>query len=170
MKFTKTEMTRWPDGHKDFRESVTFDAGTFEKNGRLRDLKNVVINGSASYDDAEQSLYVEYEVSGTMVLPCAITLEDVYRDFKVTDNETFSFRKLEPNEEAVEVKGEIVDLMPSVYATIMADVPWIVHKEGLTELPKGNGWAVMTEEQYQKEDKGIDPRLAKLLQYKPEED
>ena len=170
MKFSKSEMARWPEGRKDFRESVTFDAGTFEKNGRLRDLKNVEITGVARYDSLEQLLYVEYEVSGTMVLPCAITLEDVLRDFKATDHETFAFRKVEKDEDASEVKGEIVDLMPSVYATIMADVPWIVHKEGLTDLPKGDGWAVMTEEQFDQEDKGIDPRLAKLLQYKPEED
>lgn len=169
MKWTKSEMAKWPQGRKDFEEEVIFAPETFEKNGRLRNLENVVIRGTASYNYSDESLLVEYEVSGRMILPCSITLEDVERDFSVTDVETFSYRKVADDADVTEVKGDTIDLMPSVYTTIMGEVPWIVHKEGLEEYPKGNGWEVMTEEQLHQGDKGIDPRLAKLLQYKPEE-
>ena len=170
MKWTKAEMARWPQGRKDFEEEISFDPATFEKNGRLRNLENIVIRGTADYDYEEERLIVRYQVSGRMILPCSITLEDVVRDFTAEDVETFSFRKVTDDADVTEVKGDTIDLMPSVFATIMAEVPWIVHKEGLEELPKGNGWEVLTEEQLHQGDKGIDPRLAKLLQYKPEED
>ena len=163
-------MAKWPAGKKEFDEEITFEPQSFSRNGRLRNLQNVRVVGTADYNHDDESLRVEYEVSGTMILPCAITLEDVYRDFTATDTETFSYREVAEDADVTEVRGDIVDLMPSVFTTIMAEVPWIVHKEGIKELPKGQGWEVISEEQLRQEDKGIDPRLAKLLQYKSEED
>ena len=43
-------------------------------------------------------------------------------------------------------------------------------KEGIKEYPKGNGWEVIREEDYIKSKKDeIDPRLAKLREFKIEE-
>jgi len=51
----------------------------------------------------------------------------------------------------------------------MVEVPWIVHKEGV-EYPKGSGWEVVSESELKQAKKEPDPRLAKILQYKPKED
>ena len=155
-------------GTSSFKEQVKFAPDTFEKNGRLRDLKDVEVSGTARYDSQEERLYVDFTVKGIMILPCAITLESVEQSFKTSETETFSFRKTTDEEDVVEVKGDTVDLNPTVYATIMAEVPWIVHKQGLKEYPKGNGWEVVREEDFAGRQKDIDPRMAKILEYKEE--
>ena len=52
----------------------------------------------------------------------------------------------------------------------MMEVPLKIVKEGLTQYPKGDGWEVVKEEDYIKEkSKEIDPRLAKLKEFKLED-
>lgn len=166
MKWTRSEIVSWVQGTSSFSEQVTFAPNTFEKNGRLRDLKDVEVSGTARYDSQEERLYVDFTVEGIMILPCSITLESVEKSFKTSETEIFTFQKALEDEDVTEVKGDTVDLNPTVYATIMAEVPWIVHKEGLKEYPKGNGWEVVREEDFADKQKDIDPRMAKILEYK----
>ena len=50
------------------------------------------------------------------------------------------------------------------------EVPLKVVKEGIKEYPKGDGWEVVKEEDYTKSKKDdIDPRLAKLKEFKLED-
>ena len=51
---------------------------------------------------------------------------------------------------------------------ILMEVPLKVVKEGLIEYPKGNGWEVVRESD-QVEERPIDPRLAKLKDFKLDE-
>lgn len=105
-----------------------------------------------------------------MVVPCAITDEDVLVEFKTEDDPVFSFGKTD-DEEAIEVKGDTVELMPVVYPLIMMEIPLKVVKPGLKDYPKGDGWEVLTEEEYLREKQSqIDPRLAKLRDYKPKDE
>ena len=51
------------------------------------------------------------------------------------------------------------------------EVPLKVVKPGNITYPKGDGWEVMKEEDYRKEEKpAMDPRLAKLKEFKPQQD
>ena len=118
------------DGSFTFSEDITFDKDTFKLNDRLRDLRDVTVNGECHYDNESERLYVDLTVDGIMILPCSITLEDVAREFHITDSETFAFHK-EDDEDVFEVKGEYIELLPFVYQLIMADIPWKIHKEGL---------------------------------------
>ena len=166
MKWSRRDIASFENGHTTFDETIEFVKETFKDNGRLRDLKDVSISGDATYDSHQERLYVKYQVTGTMIVPCSITLEDVEYKFSTSDNETYSFLPVNDEDDAIYVKGEIVDILPDVYGSIMAEVPWVIHKEGLTELPKGDGWEVVSEKDLVKEEKGIDPRLAKILEYK----
>ena len=63
-----------------------------------------------------------------------------------------------------------MELLPVVFQLILMEVPLKVVKEGIKEYPKGKDWEVVKEEDYQKEKrKEIDPRLAKLKEFKAEE-
>mgnify|MGYP003271358823 FL=1 len=81
----------------------------------------------------------------------------------------FSFEKTD-DEDVHEVKGDVVELLPVIFQLIVMEVPLKIVKEGLTQYPKGDGWEVVKEEDYIKEkSKEIDPRLAKLKEFKLED-
>ncbi len=152
-----------------FREDLVFDKNAFITNDRLKEVKDVVVSGKCHYNADLERLYVDLTIDGVMILPCSITFEDVVRKFHITDSETFAFNK-EKDEDVFEVKGEQIELLPLVYQLIMMDVPLKVHKEGLIDYPKGEGWEVIKEEDLSNKSNEIDPRLAKILEYRPKDD
>ena len=101
-------------------------------------------------------------------MACSISNEDVLVGFEGNTSETYSFSDTEVEDIRV-VKNEVIDLSESVFQTILFEVPLRVVKEGLSEYPKGDGWEVLKESDYQNQEKPIDPRLAKLLEFKTED-
>lgn len=170
MKWSKTEILRSADKALVLDEEIAFSPATFDGNDRLRKLEKVHVTASGLWDGNQNVLRVHLDVSGVMVVPCAITDEDVFVEFKTEDDPVFSFGKTD-DEEAIEVKGDTVELMPVVYPLIMMEIPLKVVKPGLKDYPKGDGWEVLTEEEYLREKQSqIDPRLAKLRDYKPKDE
>ncbi|MHC1736290.1 MAG: DUF177 domain-containing protein [Erysipelotrichaceae bacterium] len=170
MKWSKTEILRSADKALVLDEEIAFSPATFDGNDRIRKLEKVHVTASGLWDGNQNVLRVHLDVSGVMVVPCAITDEDVLVEFKTEDDPVFSFGKTD-DEEAIEVKGDTVELMPVVYPLIMMEIPLKVVKPGLKDYPKGDGWEVLTEEEYLREKQSqIDPRLAKLRDYKPKDE
>lgn len=170
MKWSKTEILRSADKALVLDEEIAFSPATFDGNDRLRKLEKVHVTASGLWDGNQNVLRVHLDVSGVMVVPCAITDEDVLVEFKTEDDPVFSFGKTD-DEEAIEVKGDTVELMPVVYPLIMMEIPLKVVKPSLKDYPKGDGWEVLTEEEYLREKQSqIDPRLAKLRDYKPKDE
>jgi uncharacterized protein len=170
VKWSKTEILRSADKALVLDEEIAFSPATFDGNDRLRKLEKVHVTASGLWDANQNVLRVHLDVSGVMVVPCAITDEDVLVEFKTEDDPVFSFGKTD-DEEAIEVKGDTVELMPVVYPLIMMEIPLKVVKPGLKDYPKGDGWEVLTEEEYLREKHSqIDPRLAKLRDYKPKDE
>ncbi len=170
MKWSKTEILRSADKALVLDEEIAFSPATFDGNDRLRKLEKVHVTASGLWDANQNVLRVHLDVSGVMVVPCAITDEDVLVEFKTEDDPVFAFGKTD-DEEAIEVKGDTVELMPVVYPLIMMEIPLKVVKPGLKDYPKGDGWEVLTEEEYLREKQSqIDPRLAKLRDYKPKDE
>jgi len=170
VKWSKTEILRSADKALVLDEEIAFSPATFDGNDRLRKLEKVHVTASGLWDGNQNVLRVHLDVSGVMVVPCAITDEDVLVEFKTEDDPVFSFGKTD-DEEAIEVKGDTVELMPVVYPLIMMEIPLKVVKPGLKDYPKGDGWEVLTEEEYLREKQSqIDPRLAKLRDYKPKDE
>lgn len=135
----------------------------------MRDLKDVEVDGMILFDLSKDELLVSYTVTGNMIVACSITSEDVPVDFMGKTTETYRFGPVSQDEEIIEVKTDFVDISLSVFQTILFEVPLYVVKPGLKEYPKGDGWAVLTEKEYRNEEKPLDPRLAKLREFKVEE-
>lgn len=110
-------------------------------------------------------LYVDFQVKGQMILPCAVSLEDVDYPFDIKSATVFAFYKPLDDEDVIEVKRDTVDLTPVVFQEIMMDVPMRVVKDGATLKTEGNGWKVLNEKDEGKDEDYIDPRLAKLKDY-----
>lgn len=168
MKWSKRELLHAPNGMIQFRESITFDQAAFSKMNQIRGLQDVTVSGHIQYDEQRDRAYADLDIAGVMILPCSVTNEDVDYAFHTQSLEEFAFEK--SNDEDVHVsKGDVVELMPVIFQLILMEIPLKVVKENV-QYPRGKGWEVMKEEDYQKSKKDeIDPRLAKLKEFKTED-
>lgn len=166
MKWTKKELTNQIEVH--FEEKLDFDLHDFHELPRLKNLHDVIVKGNGHYDCSTQRFEVDLDLAGEMVVPCAVSLEDICLPFETTAHEVFSFLNTS-DEDVHECKKDFLDLYSVVFQLILAEVPLKAVKEGI-EYPKGDGWEVLTEMEYRNRTRSeIDPRLAKLKDFKFEE-
>ncbi len=159
---------QWIIKHKgtfDFDEELTFPSEMFEKYNQINGLKDVNVSGTGNLDTRDKRLYVDLNIKGTMILPCALTLEDIDYPFYISSTEIFSFEKPDPMEDVHEVKKDMVDLTPVVFENIMLEVPMRVVKEDANIQESGKGWKILDGNSSDKDEEYIDPRLAKLKEY-----
>lgn len=169
MKWSRLELLKAKDNTIAFDEHIDFEPEVFSKMHQIRGLQDVTVSGNVHYDVARERVLADLDIEGVMIVPCSITLEDVEYDFHTKSLEVFSFEKTN-DEDVHELKGDVVELLPVIFQLILMEVPLKVVKEGLKEYPKGDGWEVVKEEDYTKEKtKEIDPRLAKLKEFKLED-
>lgn len=153
------------DGRFSFDEMLTFPDEMFHNLSQINGLKDVNVTGLGRLDMKNRQLYVDFAIKGQMILPCAVSLENVDYPFTIDSSTVFAFYKPEEDEDVIEVKRDTVDLTPIVFQEIMMDVPMRIVKEGATLKTKGNGWKVLNEEDIEQDEDYIDPRLAKLKDY-----
>ena len=169
MKWSRAELLQADKQTIDCTDTIAFDPAAFAKMHQIRGLQDVTVSGNIHYDTASERVFADLDIEGVMIVPCSITLEDVEYDFHTKSLEVFSFDKTE-DEDVHEVKGDVVELLPVIFQLILMEVPLKVVKEGIKEYPKGDGWEVVKEEDYTKSKKDdIDPRLAKLKEFKLED-
>ncbi|MDO4500658.1 MAG: hypothetical protein Q4B60_05215 [Erysipelotrichaceae bacterium] len=128
---------------------------------RIKDVKGL-ISFFYNYDD---ELMISYQLDGVMVCPDSITLEDTDLEFNIED-ELKVVRK--ENEDGFYfIDG--MDIKDFVSYIVLPEVPIKVEKRKENVYYSGDGWTVLSEEEYNRSSKKeIDPRLAKLLEYKEE--
>lgn len=171
MKFSKSALRKQGDKLISFDETVTFPADTFFSLSNLRGLKDVRVWGDAHYFVDQERLDVRFTVEGIMVVPCALTDVDVDYPFVEDRDVVFSFVKVDTDEDVIEVKKDVVDLMPSVFETIICEVPLKVVSEGAKVLTSGKGWELIQDSDLRENDKEeFDPRLSKLRDLLPKQE
>ncbi len=163
MKWNRAWLVKQKNAEFDFDEKMTFPQEMFYNLSRINGLKDVEVSGHGLFNSREERLYVSLHITGTMILPCAISLEDVDYPFEIDANEIFAFDKPEDDEDVIEAKKDTADLTPVIFTEIMMEVPMRVVKEGATMKRSGKGWKVLDEEEIESDP--IDPRLAKLKDY-----
>ena len=169
MKWSKAELLQAPDSTIDIDDTISFEPAVFAKMHQIRGLQDVTVSGNVHYDTHTDRVFADLDISGVMIVPCSITLEDVEYDFHTKSLEVFSFEKTD-DEDVHEVKGDVVELLPVIFQLILMEVPLKIVKKGLKQYPKGDGWEVVKEEDYEKaKSDEIDPRLAKLKEFKLED-
>lgn len=153
------------DGCFHFDEMLSFPSEMFHSLSQINGLKEIHVTGHGRLDMKNRQLYVDFQVKGQMILPCAVSLEDVDYPFCINSTVIFAFYKPQDDEDVIEVKRDTVELTPVVFQEIMMEVPMRVVKEGATLKTEGNGWKVLNEENARQDEDYIDPRLAKLKDY-----
>ena len=121
------------------------------------ELNDVKIIGTIKKNALEE-MYLDITISGTMYLPCAITLKKTPYPFTT---------KIEGNiEELLEEIGKIdkkventIDIFPIIWENIVMEIPTrIVSPNAVLEKQEGDGWKVITD--YNKT--GSNPEFEKL--------
>lgn len=146
----------------DVNEIVEFDLSLFpNKINGLRAIEPTSVSGKLFYDINSDRVVSDLLVDTTCIVGCAITNEDVDVDCSFVFDEVFSFSPSE-NDEIVVVKHETIDLGQAIFQSILSQIPTKVVKKGQISYPKGDGWEVLSASDYDKREKPVDPRLAKL--------
>lgn len=170
LKWSKNELLNSQNETIEFEESISFEPVVFSKMHHLRDLRDIEVRGEIHYDTHSDLAACTFQVEGVMIVPCSITNDDVEYPFVCDHTQMFAFHKVNKDEDIIETKADVIELMPTIFQTIILEVPLKVTKDGIKEYPKGDGWEVIREEDYVKSKKDeIDPRLAKLREFKIEE-
>ena len=150
-----------------FKEKVEFEKDFIKEQQSLLDLKDVIISGKGIFQEHSEHLVLNLTISGTMIVPCAHSLEPVEYDFTSDVCEEFTF-DMESTTDAIKVKNEL-DITPLVWDLIVLEIPLRVIKEGVEIQKSGASWEVITEDQLkarmQAKENEIDPRLAKLQEF-----
>ena len=163
MIWTLSELIRNP--HVTIDEDVEIDSEVFKGNSRINSVKDVHIEGSGTLEGTER-FYAEFTVTGTMLCPDAITNREIELPLETDCQELYSFGDT-MDDSAREAVNEEVDLLPAVIDAIMMEVPLQATESTEADYPKGDGWRVISEEEYERSRKeAIDPRLAKLREWK----
>ena len=135
-------------------ENITFSQEQLE-NTELLDLKDVKVDGELTKDSMDDiNLYLN--VTGTMYLPCAITLESVEHKFSFTiDDKLENVLEEVKNDKKIE---NTIDILPIIWENILMEIPMrVVSPNAKPEKLKGDGWQFVTEP------KGnVNPELEKL--------
>ena len=124
----------------DIDADVTFPEEYYGKTD-IRNILNCHVSGelSISYED---ELECDLLVTGTFILPCAVTLEDVSYDFEVKIEEI-----LGKFEDFYNKNKNSLDILPVLWENVVSEVPIRVVKEG-AELSntQGEGWELVSSE------------------------
>ncbi|CAM4281859.1 DUF177 domain-containing protein [Erysipelothrix inopinata] len=170
MIFNRMDLDHLKTPNFEVREAIEIDSEIIENHPRCTALRDIFAVGHMYYDSHSSTLIADISIEGIMTVPCAITLNPFDIDFSTRVSEVFSFDSVDAEAEdegIIEVDGEELDMTPYIVGAILAEVPLKAIDPNLDEYPKGDGWIVMTEEDYIKEkSQQIDPRLAKLKDFK----
>ena len=153
MRWTRTELLKG-SGHIDFEEDVEISDDVFAGMVLIHGVKDVQIWGSGYLDDENDRFYCQLNVTGTMIVPDSITDEEIEVSFETDSDEVFVFG--DTDEDGARIVTD-------------EEVPLEVTDAAEDDLPEGDGWKVYTEAEYEKSrSEQIDPRLAKLMEFKDE--
>lgn len=182
MKWSLLELKKYQEEPLLFDETLDLKNQLIKRDEQIIDLSPVKVKGFISAGKHEYLLH--YQVETTMTLPSTRSLEPVALAFDFTVDECFmtpeQFQRRDETiveEEVLLIEGQTISLDESVADNLLLAIPLQVltekEKES-TEMPSGNDWAVLSEEDFakQKETQAqqVDPRLAKLSELFNESD
>lgn len=164
MQWAVEELKRLGNRTLKFDEYVNVD-DILDKNGEIRQISPVRVQGHVIVSKTLISFHLH--ISGTMVLPCSLTLVDVDYPFSIETIESFQLNEYVEVDEAENeyihpIEGQFIDLMPIIKENVLLSIPMKVVHPDAKILESGEGWEFVTGE---KKKDAIDPRMAKLAEF-----
>ena len=76
----------------------------------------------------------------------------------------------EEDDEIIVVKHDSIDLNPEIFETVLLEAPISISRLPRDQYPKGDGWQLLSDQDPQEDEDTIDPRWAKLSEFKLDDD
>ncbi|MGE8204195.1 YceD family protein [Heyndrickxia sp. NPDC080065] len=175
LKWSTIQLLKYRGKSIDINEIVDISENLKKRDPQIRGVSQIHVAGSA--DVTSEKVTFHLHVTGSLVLPCSRTLVDVDFPIDVKSTEIFllnphtSFDENE-DDEIHRPTDDIVDLEPVIIELLLLEIPMQVFSETAKDdkqLPSGNEWEVITEEQVKQDvenkEKQVDPRLAGLAKF-----
>ncbi|MGE7621940.1 YceD family protein [Viridibacillus sp. NPDC096237] len=171
MKWAIPQLSKYRQNGMPIDELVQLD-DVMKRNPDIRQITPVHVKGHCTFGASQITCH--FQLTGTLILPCARTWEDVEFSFDIESDEIFSWSETVDENDYDNlhvVEGEVVNVDPVLEELILLEIPMQVYKEDATiPAPKNNSdWSFSTEDElaYRKQNdtKKIDPRLANLAKY-----
>ncbi|WP_125574251.1 YceD family protein [Levilactobacillus huananensis] len=182
MKWSLTELRR---SHRNdplvFDETLDLRADLMERYGEeVLDLGPVHVKGQVSVITGGD-VVVDAQVTADLTVPSSRSLTPVdlpvafnMTEFYVSDPE--ATQRFEKTDVVMVVKDDLIDFDKAIGDNIILEIPMHIlskaEKQGAA-LPTGDDWAVVAEAdlaKVEKENQSVDPRLAKLKDFFPDQD
>ena len=120
----------------DINEDINFNNIDYQKMN-ITKINDMHATGYAKVN-YEDNIELELDVSGSLIMPCAITLEDVIVPINVHISEEILENTLN--------NDFFLDLLDILWENIVLEIPIRVVKEGAKlESQKGVGWEIISE-------------------------
>ena len=120
-------------------EDISLDS-EYYKNTEIRDLKNIHVSGIAEID-FEDNINLELNIKGLMILPCAVTLQDVEYKFETDIEESVG-----KFEEIYKNNKNTLEISSILWENIVLEIPIRVVSDDLEPSnTSGDGWELISE-------------------------
>lgn len=168
LKWTRAELIHSSEDRFQFDEEINIGPEIFGTYPLIHSAEDVHIYGTGFYEPLEDVVYVHINVEGIMICPDSVSGEELEVPFNTGSDEVYSFE--ETDDEGVRVvSNEVIELLPAAIEDIVLEAPLQVTDVAPGDYPKGEGWRIVSEEEFEEERRNqIDPRLAKLREFKQE--
>ena len=111
--------------------------------------------------DYDDYLILNIKINSDVIGVCSYTLEDIPLKVKIDTSLTFSF--LDEDEDVIHIDNPIFELDPYILGLIVSEVPLTLVKKGAKLPSSGDGYRVLSEDQYEEEQKNkVDSRWSAL--------
>jgi len=151
-------------GTKPFEIKETVDFSSIASlHHEIRKITSVIITGTGQLSG--EDVIFDLNIKCDLVLPCALTLDDVNYHMDIHTKEFFTFKehaKEEDYEDDVTiVKGQAIEIAPVVWQNIIVNIPLRVISENAYERmqKQGDNWQIVDENDQENK---IDPRFSVL--------
>lgn len=113
---------------------------SYYKNTDIRKLENLHVSGEVSVD-YEDDINFNLNISGRMILPCAVSLVDVPYDFDTNIDENIG-----KFEEIYKNNKNILEISEILWENIVLEIPIrVVSKDIEPSNTSGDGWELISE-------------------------
>ncbi len=169
MKLSRHEILNIPLEGQEFETSLHFEISEIPEYMNVRAISDVDVDGKLIYDPYSKHLMVDVHLSGELTLVCSITFKDVPYEFEADGQLVYGF-DVEEDKEILPIDSDELDLKSDFLDLIWVEIPSTIIADDVKELPHGQHWEVVRESDYVAREKEPDERLAKLKDFKFEDE
>ena len=142
----------------DIDEEVIVDSELLKETDII-ELKDTFVKGFITRDDLN-SYNLNVIISGTMVLPCSVSLKPTNYEFSCSIDENIE-ELLEELGKTLKNSENTIDIFPIIWENILMEIPMHIVNEDIHDVKlSGDGWRVITE--VEDDSESVNPELQKL--------